>query len=157
MEQDDAAQTAIRQLKPSPPSVKPVALGLRYALFALIATGINIGFQRLSLLLYEGRFSLYLAMFIGTIAGLAVKYILDKRYIFFYKTSSIKDDAIRFILYGLMGVVTTLIFWGFELAFNALFQHPSAKFAGAVIGLAIGYSVKYLLDRKFVFANSAGN
>jgi putative flippase GtrA len=133
-----------------------ITIGMRYALFALIATGINIGVQRLSHVIYEGRFSLYVAMFLGTIAGLAVKYVLDKRYIFFYKAKSIKDDAFRFILYGLMGVVTTFVFWGFELAFDALFRHPSAKYAGAVIGLTIGYLIKFLLDRKFVFKNPAG-
>lgn len=134
-----------------------IKIGIRYALFALIATGINIGVQRLSHVVYEGRFSLYIAMFLGTIAGLAVKYVLDKRYIFYYKAKSIKDDAFRFILYSIMGVVTTLVFWGFELAFNALFQHPSAKYAGAVTGLAIGYAIKFLLDRKFVFKNSVGS
>lgn len=138
-------------------AVRPATIGLRYALFALVATGINIGVQRLSLLLYEGRFSLYVAMILGTGAGLAVKYVLDKRFIFYYKPSSMRDDAFRFFLYGLMGVVTTLIFWAFELAFNSIFKHPSAKFAGAVIGLTIGYSIKYLLDRKFVFGFRARN
>ena len=50
-----------------------------------------------------------------------------------------------------MGVFTTLIFWGFEILFDKLFEHELSKYAGAVIGLSIGYIVKYNLDKKFVF------
>ena len=50
-----------------------------------------------------------------------------------------------------MGVFTTLIFWGFEITFDYIFNNENAKYAGAVIGLSIGYIVKYLLDKKFVF------
>ena len=50
-----------------------------------------------------------------------------------------------------MGVFTTLIFWGTELGFNAVFASGKAKYVGAVIGLTVGYVIKYFLDRKFVF------
>ena len=123
----------------------------RYALFALISTIVNILFQYISFLVYEGFLSLYVAMFIGTVAGLVLKYILDKKYIFFHKPKSKKDDGKKFFLYSLMGVFTTLIFWGFEIGFDAIFESQNAKYIGAVIGLSIGYVVKYFLDKKFVF------
>jgi len=126
---------------------------LRYALFALLSTIVNIGFQYLSFLIYEGFLSLYLAMFVGTLAGLVLKYILDKKYIFFHTPKSKKDDGKKFMLYSLMGVFTTFIFWGFEIAFDYIYESEGAKYIGAVIGLTIGYVVKYFLDKRFVFTN----
>ncbi|ABB44495.1 conserved hypothetical protein [Sulfurimonas denitrificans DSM 1251] len=126
-------------------------IALRYILFALLSTALNILFQYLSFMLYDGFLSLYIAMFIGTVAGLVLKYILDKKYIFFHTPKSKKDDGKKFFLYSLMGVFTTFIFWGFEIGFDALFIDENAKYVGAVIGLSIGYVVKYFLDKKFVF------
>lgn len=126
-------------------------LAVKYTLFAVIATAINLFTQFVSLALYSQQFSLYIAMFFGTIAGLVAKYILDKKYIFYYTTKDAKDDSQKFILYSIMGVLTTIIFWGFEIAFDLVFDSDSAKYIGAMIGLSIGYFVKYQLDKKFVF------
>lgn len=126
-------------------------IAFRYILFAVLSTALNIAFQYLSFMLYDGFLSLYIAMFIGTVAGLVLKYILDKKYIFFHTPKSKKDDGKKFFLYSLMGVFTTVIFWGFEIGFDALFVNENAKYIGAVIGLSIGYVVKYFLDKKFVF------
>jgi putative flippase GtrA len=128
-----------------------MTLSIKYVLFAILATGINIGVQYMSLIIYSGQYSIYLAMFWGTIAGLIVKYILDKKYIFQFQTKTIKEDTSKFILYSFMGIITTLIFWGFELAFNAFFPYAEAKYVGAILGLSVGYMIKYRLDKKFVF------
>ena len=90
-------------------------------------------------------------MFIGTLSGLVVKYVLDKKLIFYHVVENKKDDAKKFALYSLMGVFTTIIFWGTEIAFDALSQNPNSKYLGAIIGLSIGYIIKYFLDKKFVF------
>lgn len=124
---------------------------VRYIFFAIISTMVNLFFQWLSFFLYSGFLSLYLAMFFGTLAGLVLKYILDKKYIFFHETKGAKDNTKKFMLYSLMGVFTTFIFWGFEIGFDYAFEDENAKYLGAVIGLAIGYVVKYTLDKKFVF------
>ncbi|MEA2019174.1 MAG: GtrA family protein [Campylobacterota bacterium] len=126
-----------------------------YIVFAIISTIINLSFQYLSFLVYEGIYSLYIAMFIGTLAGLVLKYILDKKYIFFHETKTKKENSIKFFLYSLMGVFTTIIFWGFEIGFDYMFESQNAKYIGAVIGLTIGYIVKYYLDKKFVFNKSS--
>ncbi len=55
------------------------------------------------------------------------------------------------MLYGAFSVLTTMIFWGFELAAWRIWQTNTAKYAGAVLGLAIGYAAKYALDRRYVF------
>lgn len=128
-----------------------MTIAIKYALLAILATAINIGAQYTSLNIYSGQYSLYAAMFWGTLAGLIVKYILDKKYIFQFKTKTIKEDSFKFVLYSLMGVLTTIIFWGFELAFNSLLSFESAKYFGAIIGLSIGYMTKYQLDKKYVF------
>ena len=86
-------------------------VAIKYIFFALISTLFNLVFQYLSFLGYQGFAALYLAMFIGTLAGLVVKYILDKKFIFYHEVKSKKDDAKKFALYSLMGVFTTIIFW----------------------------------------------
>lgn len=131
--------------------MKKIAFITRYALFALAATGLNLAVQYLALQLYAGRFSLYLAMAAGTGAGLVLKYLLDKRWIFAFRTSGPADEARRFGLYTLMGVATTALFWGTELLFHALLPQDWAKYLGGAIGLALGYTTKYFLDRRFVF------
>lgn len=122
-----------------------------YVVFAIISTITNLGFQFLSFVVYDGYLALYVAMFTGTLAGLVLKYVLDKKYIFFHETKSKKDDGKKFFLYSLMGVFTTFIFWGFEIGFDSLFESEYAKYIGGLIGLFIGYIVKYNLDKKFVF------
>lgn len=128
-----------------------MGITLKYAFFAFIAMAVNIVCQWVSLALYARLYSLYAAMFLGTLAGLIVKYVLDKRYIFCYQFKNRMDNFGKFVLYSVMGVITTLIFWGFELSFNALFLGRHAKFFGATIGLTIGYLIKYRLDKRFVF------
>ncbi len=126
-------------------------IALKYTAFAVIATLLNLLFQFLSFSLYDGVASLYLAMVAGTLAGLLAKYIMDKKYIFYHKPVSKKSDAAKFLLYSLTGVFTTFIFWGTEIAFDALLNTESAKYLGAVTGLAIGYLIKYNLDKNYVF------
>lgn len=132
-------------------------LALKYSLFALIATAINLLTQVLSISLYSQNFSLYLAMFFGTLTGLITKYILDKKYIFYYVVKNKKEDSQMFILYSIMGVFTTLIFWGFEIGFDYIFDSEIAKYIGATLGLSIGYITKYFLDKKFVFKGNVCN
>ncbi len=128
------------------------ALALRYAAFAVLATLANLAAQRVVLGLGG---ALLLAMIAGTGLGLIVKYALDKRWIFDDRSSGLAAHSRRFSLYTLMGVATTLIFWGFEAAFWHIGQTQMAREVGAVLGLGIGYAVKYALDRRFVFTGQA--
>ncbi len=126
-------------------------LVVKYVLFACVAIVANLAAQYVVLHVYSGMFNLYAAIFLGTMVGLLVKYVLDKKYIFYYQTQTHQQNLKKFIVYSATGVVTTFIFWGCELLFNFLFSFSSAKFLGGFIGLAIGYTIKYHLDKKFVF------
>ncbi|MBD3755807.1 MAG: GtrA family protein [Gammaproteobacteria bacterium] len=128
-------------------------IALIYTIFAAIATAANILSQEISLRLYDAAFSITLSILVGTAVGLVVKYGLDKKYIFQYQTQSLAHDSRTFTLYTLMGVVTTVIFWGMEFGFDALFGSKEMRYLGGVIGLAIGYYVKYQLDKRFVFVS----
>ena len=128
-----------------------MALVIKYTFFAIIATIGNILCQNAINRLYHGQFDLYLSMISGTLVGLVVKYLLDKKYIFLFKTKSLLQDGQKFILYSSMGVVTTFIFWGVEMAFDYTFKTIPMRYIGAVIGLSIGYWMKYQLDKRFVF------
>ncbi len=122
-----------------------------YTIFALFATVANIGSQEIAITLYQGSFAIMLSILVGTAVGLVLKYWLDKRYIFQYQTQSIQHGSKTFTLYTIMGVITTFIFWGFELAFEAIYGTKEMRYLGGIIGLAIGYYVKYQLDKRYVF------
>lgn len=129
-------------------------LAFKYAVFAGIATLVNIFSQDLTIRLYTGPLAMYVSIAVGTLTGLVTKYILDKKYIFAFRASSLMDDGATFILYSVMGLATTLIFWGTELGFEFIFGTKWLRYLGALIGLTIGYVIKYRLDKRFVFIKS---
>ena len=124
-------------------------IALLYALFCAVAIVVNIGSQALALQLWPA--GIWFSIIVGTGTGLVVKYLLDKRFIFRFKPQNVSHDSRTFVLYTLMGVVTTAIFWGFEYGFWHAFGTAQMRYLGGVIGLAIGYLAKYHLDKKFVF------
>ena len=126
-------------------------LAITYAILALIATAANIGAQDLVIRGYSGGFDVLFSVAAGTGVGLVVKYVLDKRYIFRFRARNALHDGRTFALYTLMGLATTVIFWGFEFSFHYLFETKEMRYLGGVIGLAIGYLTKYHLDKRFVF------
>jgi putative flippase GtrA len=130
------------------------ALVLRYALFAVIATVANLGTQRLVMRLGEETVVFMAAVFLGTLVGLVIKYVLDKKWIFFDAGTGLKQHGQKFGLYTAMGLVTTAIFWGTESLFWFVWHTEPMRELGAVLGLAVGYIVKYRLDRRFVFTDA---
>lgn len=122
-----------------------------YAILALIATAANIAAQDAAVRVYTGPLHIAFSVAVGTGVGLVVKYVLDKKFIFAFRARDARHDAGTFALYTLTGVVTTAVFWGFEFGFDALFDSKEWRYAGGVIGLAIGYTLKYQLDKRHVF------
>lgn len=125
---------------------------IRYAAFALVATLANLAMQRLVLSFGSGGWNFLAAMVLGTLVGLVIKYVLDKRCIFDDRSKGVKDNGLKFSLYSATGVLTTGLFWGTEALFWVVGQTQAWLETGAVIGLGAGYILKYRLDRRFVFA-----
>jgi hypothetical protein len=126
-------------------------LAIVYAIIALIAMAANLAAQAIAVHLWTGPWQIELSVLVGTAVGLALKYVLDKVFIFRFKAENTAHDVQTFVLYSAMGVVTTLIFWGFEFAFYSAFTDKRLRYLGGLIGLAIGYWAKYHLDKRFVF------
>lgn len=122
----------------------------RYVLFASFAMLVNFAAQEAVVVSMPTR-SLLPSIFAGTVAGFSVKYLLDKYWIFFDGYNSPAQEVRKITLYGFFSALTTLIFWSFEVAFWALWSTDLAKYSGGALGLALGYALKYRLDRKFVF------
>lgn len=122
-----------------------------YVAFAIVATIVNLFTQEITSTLFQYEYEIIVSMFTGTLAGLVVKYLLDKKFIFKFETKSQKQDVTTFFFYSLMGVVTTVLFWVTEYTFDLWFETKTMRYVGAVIGLSIGYVTKYYLDKKYVF------
>jgi len=125
---------------------------LRYALFAVLASLVNLATQAAALQVYSGALGLTIALILGTGTGLLTKYLLDKRWIFFDTSTGAVAHGKTFTLYTATGIMTTGIFWGLEYAFDGLTPDGRWRYLGGAIGLAIGYIAKFQLDRRFVFA-----
>ena len=127
-----------------------VTIAVRYVLFAVLATLANLAAQETVIRLAPVA-PLALSIVAGTAVGFAVKYVLDKKWIFYDAFTSHRDEARKISLYGLFTVLTILVFRGFEVTFWTIWRTDIAKYTGAVLGLAIGYAAKFALDQNFVF------
>lgn len=127
------------------------SLALKYLCFAVLAIFSNLGVQRIVFSTGDSQAVYVIAVVTGTAAGLLVKYLLDKTWIFYNSTSGLKGHSKIFSRYAMTGLFTTSIFWGFETVFWLIWETGFMRELGALIGLIIGYSIKYSLDSKFVF------
>lgn len=123
----------------------------RYGAFAVIATLVNLAGQELVLLWGRGHVLTAVAVIFGTGLGLIVKFALDKRWIFYDRSAK---QAQQFSLYTVMGIATTAIFWGTVAVFIWIWDSDLARIVGTILGLTIGYVVKFNLDRRFVFTDA---
>ena len=122
----------------------------RYAVTAVLSVLANLLAQEATV---QGLPAAHLmvSIIVGTLVGFVMKYVIDKTWTFREAYTSPRGEAQRISLSGLFSVATTLIFWAFELGFHALWQTDFAKYLGAVIGLSIGYVIKFWLDRRHEF------
>ena len=122
-----------------------------YTFFAIISTFSNLITQRFIISFSQSNLFFLIAIFCGTLVGLFIKFFLDKKWIFFDKTSGLILQSRKFSKYSLMGILPTLIFWSTETIFWFLWNTENMREIGASIGLSIGYIIKYKLDNRFVF------
>ena len=128
-----------------------IPLAIRYAILALVAILTNLLAQDLTSRLVAGQVGFVISLTVGTAVGLVVKFWLDKRYIFHFRAQNIAHDTTTFLLYAATGVATTIVFWGFEIAFHLIFGSVVLRYVGGALGLALGYRLKYALDKHYVF------
>ncbi len=129
----------------------PLRRAALYALFGGVSIAVNLTVQWVTYQTLSGRLSIELSILFGTMAGLPVKFSLDRRYIFGNMPKE-RLSITEFALYGLTSIVTTLIFWGTEWVFHLLFATDVARLTGGALGLTIGFVVKYQLDKRWVFS-----
>ena len=79
---------------------------------------------------------------------------LDKNFIFYYVKKEFNNKNI-FLLYIFTSIFTTIIFWAIELWFSYYVNINYSEYLGALVGLTLGYSLKYLLDKQLVFNNQS--
>ncbi len=126
------------------------ATAVRYVLFAVISTLVNFMAQHMVVVTLPMA-PIFLSILFGTGAGFAVKYLLDKKWVFEDEYTTGRDEMRKVSLYALFSVGTTVVFWTFEITAWAIWQTDVAKYTGGALGLAIGYYAKYALDKRFVF------
>ena len=129
-------------------------LMVRYVAFAIAAVLANLATQRVVLQFGETLPLFVAAVAAGTAAGLLLKYALDKRWVFYDQQTGVSSHRRKFIAYTATGLVTTAMFWIIELAFWMYWRTSTMREVGAILGLSIGYALKYFLDRRFVFRDS---
>jgi len=122
-----------------------------FVLFAIVSTLFNLLTQRIILSINTTNLFFFFAILSGTVVGLVTKFFLDKRYIFYDKKNDISHVSKKFGLYTFMGIFSTIIFWGTESIFWIIWKKENMREFGAILGLIIGYIMKYNLDKKYVF------
>lgn len=123
----------------------------KYSFFATIAILINLLTQECVFLTFKEDSLLIIAILAGTFTGLITKYILDKKFVFYHSSKNFYHNFNDFVKYTMISVFTTIIFWGSEYVFYIVFNDKLLTYVGAIIGLVIGYIIKYQLDKRFVF------
>jgi putative flippase GtrA len=129
-----------------------VRQGSLYVLFAAVATIANLAMQEVTFRVIP-ILPFSVSILSGTAAGFIVKYVLDKNLVFSDPYTGGRHEIRKISLYALLSVATTVVFWAFEVAFWFVWRTDQAKYVGALVGLAIGYSAKFALDRAFVFTD----
>lgn len=125
----------------------------RYVVAAVVSVAANLLSQEVTVRVSPAS-PLMVSIFVGTLVGFFIKYMIDKIWTFRERYTTPLGEAQRITLSGLFSVLTTLIFWAFELGFYAIWQTDFAKYTGAVLGLGLGYVLKFWLDRRHVFRES---
>lgn len=126
-----------------------------YAAFAALSIAVNIVTQIAVVALLHVAWSIPISVLAGTATGLVTKYVLDKRWIFSHVSHDSRDEAGTFALYTTTGVFTTAVFWGTEYLFHVLFHTDAMRYLGGILGLTIGYALKYRLDKRYVFSRAS--
>ena len=131
--------------------MKNKELLILYSVFAIIVTITNLSSQRLVLSFLTGNVGYFSALFTGTFIGVVLGYILDKNWIFKDPVVSSRAMGKQFFWYAMTGAIHTPVFWLIESVFWFIWKTDGMRELGAVLGLAIAYTLKYFILRRYVF------
>lgn len=135
----------------TPPRSMKSALGLHF-LFAAISILLNVASQIVTVaVLPRHEIVILFSIGVGTTVGLVTKYLLDKFVIYKQSVGSNEREVKKALTYTASGGGTTLLFWMIEYGFHLATQSDCWRYFGAVLGLTIGYTIKFFVDRKLVF------
>ena len=123
-----------------------VNLGTQFATRVLVK---NTQLNYINFFNFELGFILQLIL--GTVAGFVFKFIVDKFIIFESSYEGIIHTTEQLFIYTLFALITTAIFWGTEISFKFIFEFQNCELLGGFIGLLIGYTLKFFLDKRWVF------
>ncbi len=148
-----------------------------YLIFAFLMIGLNYLIQKTNqILLYpyicknfgnvEFIHALYcstdpinMAELLGSIVAVGVTYIvkffLDKYVVFKKSGGNLKDTSQEFFKYFGFAILTTLLNIGIQFIMTNFIGSPLE--ISMIVALVIGYTVKFFLDRKYVFTNDYDN
>lgn len=133
---------------------KTIRIMVGNTFLAVLSTIITIGSQIDLIRLYNEHFAVEISILVGTATGFLLRHFLEKRNIFVFYSKNLAHYIKLFVSYIAMGVITTIIFWGTEYAFHFIYNNEVMRYFGGVIGLTIGFYLKYHLDKKYVFINN---
>ncbi len=90
---------------------------------------------------------------VGSIVAVGItyvtKFILDKFIVFKKTTLELKETSEEFAKYFAFAIVTTIINIGIQFLLTNFLGTPLE--ISILIALSVGYSIKFILDRKYVF------
>jgi hypothetical protein len=114
---------------------------------------INMGVQIFRLFACKAPYLVKLSVLIGRGPVLALRYLLESRYIFASKRYIIFHDWNLFVRYSFMGILTTASLGGIEFAFHLIFTTKTIRYVGGLSGMAMVFNVEYQLDKKYMFVS----
>lgn len=121
-------------------------------LFAAISIVLNVASQIVTVaILPRHEIVILFSIGVGTTVGLVTKYLLDKFVIYKQSVGSNEREFKKALIYTASGGGTTLLFWIIEYGFHLATHSDFWRYFGAVLGLTIGYTIKFFVDRILVF------
>lgn len=113
----------------------------------------NFGYNSLIQTFYCSTNPYNLPELIGSIVAVGItyvtKFILDKFIVFKRKKIELKETSKEFFKYFGFAIITTIINIGIQFILTNFFKTPLE--ISVIVALSIGYFLKFLLDRKYVF------
>lgn len=122
----------------------------KYSFISFISILFNVIAQFIFTKLFYYNYNFLIEMFLGSISGVTVKIILDRTYIFYYMNEKSIGNILRFVVYSFFEIISILLFIILEVIFNFFIPIPFSRYLGVIIGLSIGYSIKYHFDKRYI-------